>query len=201
MNESTVDVVRRQVCIGAAAACAAALGSSVAVRARAASVAADHGRVDPPVPIPDIPVRRAVDGASAGLAGLLRGRATALHLMFTGCSSVCPIQGATFQRVQDLLPDLKTRGIQLVSLSIDPLADTPRAMRAWLGRFEAREGWIAVAPEPKDLDGVLDLFGQGRNAPEAHNTQVNIIDRRTDLVFRTSELPSADAIANILRRI
>jgi protein SCO1/2 len=187
--------------MGAAAACAAALGLGVAARASAALVAADHGRVDPPVPIPDIPVRLAGDGASAGLAGLLRGRATALHLMFTGCSSVCPIQGAIFERVQDLLPDQQTRGIQLLSLSIDPLTDTPQAMQAWLERFAARDGWIAVAPKPDDLDRMRDLFGQGRNALETHATQVNIIDRRANLVFRTPELPSADAIANLLRRV
>jgi protein SCO1/2 len=201
MNETNIDLARRRVCAGAAAACAAALGSGFAPHARAAVIAADHGRVDPPVPIPDIPVRLAGDGASAGLAELLRGRATALHLMFTGCSSVCPIQGAVFQRVQDLLPDLKTRGIQLMSVSIDPLVDTPRAMHAWLERFDARAGWIAVAPRPEDLDRVLDLFGQGRNAVESHATQVSIIDRRGELVFRTPELPSADAVADILRKV
>jgi protein SCO1/2 len=174
---------------------------SLAPHASAAPVAADHGRVEPCVPIPSIPVRRAGDEAWVDLAALLRGRATALHLMFTGCSSVCPIQGAIFERVQALLPDQQARGIQLMSLSIDPLNDTPHAMRTWLERFEARDGWIAVAPMPKDLDGLLDLFGQGRNALETHATQVNIIDRRADLVFRTPELPSADAIANILRRV
>ncbi len=198
---ATTDLARRRLCAAAAAGCAAALGLDFAPLARAALVAADHGRVDPPLPIPDVPVRRAGDGASAGLAALLRGRATALHLMFTGCSSVCPIQGAIFERVQALLPDQQTRGIQLMSLSIDPLDDTPRAMRAWLERFEARDGWIAVAPAPKDLDRLLDLFGQGRNAVESHATQVNIIDRRGNLVFRTPELPSADAIAGILRKV
>jgi protein SCO1/2 len=201
MKTAAADLARRRVCVGAAAACAAALYVSVARHAHAVLVAADHGRIDPPVPIPDIPVRRAGDGASAGLAGLLRGWATALHLMFTGCSSVCPIQGAIFERVQDLLPDQQARGIQLMSLSIDPLGDTPRAMREWLKRFDARDGWIAVAPAPKDRDRLLDLFGAGRNTADSHTTQVNIIDRRANLVFRTPELPSADAIANILLRV
>jgi protein SCO1/2 len=199
MKGANPNLARRQLCARAAAVCAlVGLGAG---RARAGLVAADHGRIDPPVPVPDIPVRRAGDGAAAGLAGLLRGRVTALHLMFTGCSSVCPIQGAIFARVQALLPDQQARGIQLISLSIDPLLDTPRAMRAWLQRFEAREGWLAVAPEPKDLDRVQDLFGQGRNALENHTTQVNIIDRQADLVFRTPDLPSAEAIANLLRRV
>ncbi len=200
MKKTTADFTRRQVCAGAAAAFATVFASGV-TRASAVLVAADHGRVDPPVKVPDLSVRRAGDGASRGLAGLLRGRVTALHLMFTGCSTVCPIQGAIFERVQALLPDQAERGIQLMSLSIDPLLDTPRAMRAWLDRFAARDGWIAVAPQPKDLDRLLDVFGQGRDAVESHATQVNIIDRKGDLVFRTPELPSADSIANILRRV
>ena len=201
VNKAGTDLVRRQVCVAAAAAGAAALGSRLTPHARAAVVVADHGRIEPPVPIPDIPVRRAGDGASAGLAGMLRGRVTALHLMFTGCSSVCPIQGAIFERVQDLLPEQQEAGIQLMSLSVDPRVATPRALQAWLERFEARAGWIAVAPKPEDLGRLLDLFGQVRNALDTHATQVNIINRRADLVFRTAELPSADAIASILRRV
>jgi protein SCO1/2 len=200
MKKSSIDLSRRRVCVGAAAACAL-LGLAVAPHARAEYVTADHGRVDPPVPVPDIMVRRARGGAAASLAGLLKGRATALHLMFTTCSSVCPIQGAIFERVQDLLLDQQARGIQLMSLSIDPLVDTPGAMRAWLERFGARSGWLAVAPQPQDLDRLLDLFGAGRDSIDNHDTQVNIIDRRGDLVFRTPELPSAEAIADILRKV
>jgi protein SCO1/2 len=74
-------------------------------------------------------------------------------------------------------------------------------MRSWLKRFDAHDGWIAVAPDPKDLDRLLELFGQGRNAVESHATQVNIINRRGELVWRTRELPSADSIADILRKV
>jgi len=178
----------------------AAVGAAVAPRLDARVVGADHGIVDPPVPLPAVAVRRA-DGATASLADLVRGHTTALHLMFTGCSTVCPIQGAIFERVQALLPDQLERRIQLLSLSVDPLADTPGAMRAWLRRFDARAGWTAVAPDVKDLTVLLDFFGQGGNALENHATQVNIVDRSGSLVFRTQELPSADSIANILRKV
>ncbi len=121
--------------------------------------------------------------------------------MFTGCSTVCPIQGAIFQRLQALLPDQGERAIQLLSLSVDPIVDTPAAMQNWLRRFSARIGWIAVAPDPKDLEKLLQLFGQGRNAVENHATQVNIINRRGELVFRTQQLPSADSIAELLFKV
>jgi protein SCO1/2 len=163
-------------------------------------IGADHGRVLPPVPMPAIPLQCS-DGGRASMAALLQGRATALHLMFTGCSTVCPIQGAVFQRVQELLPDQLAPSRQLLSLSIDPLGDTPAAMSAWLRRFKAQDGWIAAAPDPRDLDRILELFGQGRNAVESHSTQVNIINRQGELVWRTPQLPSAESIADLLRRV
>ncbi len=191
--------LRRRVCLGAAA-WAAVMGATSQPRAHAEVTSADHGRVDPPLPVPDVPVRCA-DGAAESLAALLRGRATALHLMFTGCSSVCPIQGVIFQRVQTLIPDQRERGIQLLSLSIDPFGDTPAALAAWLQRFDAHAGWTAVAPQPRDLDRLLELFGQGRQAVENHATQVNIINRRGELVFKTQQLPAADSIADLLRKV
>jgi protein SCO1/2 len=179
---------------------AGALIDTSSAEAQEPLIGADHGRVLPPIPMPAIPLRCA-DGRSAPLAALVRGRATALHLMFTGCSTVCPIQGAVFQRVQQLLLDQVAQGCQLLSLSIDPLGDTPAAMSAWLQRFKAQDGWIAAAPDPNDLDRILKLFGQGRNAVESHSTQVNIINRQGELVWRTPQLPSAESIADILRRV
>jgi protein SCO1/2 len=114
---------------------------------------------------------------------------------------VCPIQGVIFQGVQTLIPDQRQRGIQLLSLSIDPFGDSPAALAAWLRRFGAQAGWTAVAPKPSDLNRLLELFGQGRQAVENHATQVSIIDRRGQLVFKTQQLPSAESIADLLRKV
>lgn len=196
MNPRRADWSRRRFCTAAAAAACAIH----APRTSAQGVGADHGRVNPPVPVPGVPVRCA-DGTSRSLADLLRGRSTALHLMYTSCTTVCPIQAAIFERVQLLLPDQTDRNIQLLSLSVDPTTDTPEALQAWLRKVRARAGWIAVAPAMKDLDELLKLFGQGRDAIENHATQVNIINRQGELIWRTLGLPSADSIADILRKV
>lgn len=157
------------------------------------------GRVTPPVPVPDVPVRTA-DGRATRLRALLNGRVTALQLFFTGCSSTCPIQGAVFQRVQGLLGPRGHPDVQLLSLSVSPLEDTPARMRAWLARFDARPGWIAAAPELKDVDVLQALFGGGLTGLDNHSTQVQIVDRAGALIWRTYELPSAESVADILRR-
>lgn len=185
----------------------ALLGGGLAVtvaRTRAAAQsapAAEHGRVTPPIPPPDIAVVRD-DGATTSLRALVRGRATALHPMFTSCVATCPIQGAIFARVQKLVPDQAARGIQLVSLSVDPRHDTPAVLRRWLRGFHARAGWVAAAPTVEaDVAAVRSFTGPGRNPSDNHSTQVLILNRDGLLVWRTFELPDAKEIAAILRKV
>jgi protein SCO1/2 len=160
----------------------------------------DHGRINPPIPVPDVRVVLH-DGATTRLPALVRHHATALQVMFTACRTTCPIQGAIFARVQGLISDQVVRGVQLVSLSVDPRADTPRALAAWLERFHAGPGWIAAAPEVKDVDRIRAFAGRGRSATDNHSTQVQIVNREGQLVWRTSELPEAEEVATILRRM
>ena len=96
----------------------------------------DMGRVIPPRLLPRIAVLRD-DGLRTTVDSLLIGRVTAVQLMFTGCSTVCPIQGALFAAAQR---------VPLVSLSVDPLADDPAALTAWLAKHRARALWRAAVP-------------------------------------------------------
>jgi protein SCO1 len=180
--------------------CAAALAAAawpVLGRAQDAPLSYHGGRIAPPVPVPDWPVRTA-DGRETRLQALLAGRVTALQLFFTGCSATCPIQGAVFQRVQALLGSRRRADVQLLSLSIDPLSDTPQRMKAWLARFDARPGWVAAAPSLSNVDAVQRLFGGGTTGLDNHSTQVQVIDRDGRLVWRTYELPSAESIVSML---
>jgi protein SCO1/2 len=195
-----VDTGRRRLLVGAAA-----TGGLLSVGVGAATVEPSiipyhGGRISPPIPLPALPLQLS-DGSRTDLATLMRGRATALNLMFTGCSTTCPIQGVVFQRVQTLLRNPVARGIQLVSLSINPLEDTPAAMSAWLARFQAGPGWLAARPSPEGMDTVRRLFGaNGNGGLTDHATEVSIVNARAMLVWRTYELPSPQSLADMLNQ-
>ena len=105
-------------------------------------------------------------------------------------------------KVQKLLPDQAARGIQLLSLSIDPQRDSPQALRAWLARFHAGPGWLAAAPaDVADVPGLRAFTGPGKNAADPHTTRVLILDRQGLLVWRTFDLPDAAEIADLLRKV
>ncbi|MBT2326019.1 SCO family protein [Variovorax paradoxus] len=168
--------------------------------APAARANAGVGPVMPAAMAPALPLRRH-DGAAPMLAAQLRGGPTAVQLMFTGCSTVCPIQGALFSTLQAALRAERDTAARLLSLSIDPLADDPAALRAWLRRFGAGPTWSAAAPAPEALDPMLSLFTGGAAAGDRHTGQVYLFDRHARLVWRTSELPPAAEVMAVLRQL
>jgi protein SCO1 len=163
-------------------------------------VESDHGAIKPPRVAPALKLVRQ-DGVSDTLLGLVEGHVTAAQLMFTSCTTTCPIQGAIFARTQRLLGEQAGHGVQLLSLSVDPDRDTPAVLESWLGRFNARPGWIAAAPQTSDVERLRDFSGRGRTPSDNHSTRIQLFNRRGELVWRTGELPDAEEIASLLRKL
>lgn len=145
-------------------------------------------------------------GQQRPLSARLRGQVTAIQLMFTGCSALCPLQGALFATVQQRLgADLSRQGIRLLSISVDPLADDPAALARWRRGFEAGEAWRTASPRPADLDGLLDQLDDARTTPrpngDRHSTQVMVCDRQGRLRWRSLPLTGAEPVVQTLRQL
>lgn len=143
-------------------------------------------------------------GQAQPLPALLQGRISALQLMFTGCSSSCPIQGALFAQAQRLATQ-QGLAAQFVSLSIDALGDTPQALAAWLQRLQAAPGWLAALPRVADVEAIVQRIGSGGErrpaGPDPHVQQVFVFDRRAQLVLRTPAMPEPARIVEALQAV
>ena len=161
------------------------------------------GAVNPVRPIPASKVTTH-EGRATDLAALLVGQVTAVQLIFTGCSAICPIQGALFAQTQ---AELARRALpmRLMSISIDPMGDTPAALSKWLRQFSAGAGWIAVAPRVGDVDLITDLLTRGGEkvgqSADVHSGQVFIVNRRAELVYRTVNMPPPAQLTAALEQI
>ena len=156
----------------------------------------DPGRVLPPTPVPILNLTLH-DGRKAQLKEVLAGRVTALQLMFTGCSATCPIQGALFRQVQEQTKG--EGGLQLLSVSIDPLNDDPKAMRAWLKRFGATEHWLGATPEIKQLELWLEFLRARNTGADRHTPQVYFFNTLGELALRSTDFPAPEDIARLLK--
>jgi protein SCO1/2 len=179
-----------------AAAAALALG---APWTRPAAAHGALGPVTPPRVVPPLTLTLH-DGRVATLPALLRGRITALQLMFTGCSASCPVQGAVFAALQGLVLG-SLPAARLLSLSIDPVGDDAQALAAWRQRFGAAEGWLAAAPPVKHAEAMLD-FVEGRppagRVSDRHNAQVFLFDAQGRLAYRLAEFAAPRDIARAM---
>lgn len=161
------------------------------------------GPIKPPRPMPTLALTTHT-GAKTDLVALTRGKLTAIQLMFTGCSAVCPIQGAIFAAAQRKLAKSMPQ-VQWLSLSIDPLGDDPKALAAWLKRHGAQPGWTAAVPSLKDAESLFDMIGRRSKDfagdIDRHTAQVFIADRQARLVYTTADMPSPEVLEEVLREI
>jgi protein SCO1/2 len=88
---------------------------------------------------------------------LVKGKVVAINTVFTTCTTVCPIMGANFARLRNLLGDVAGRRVELISISIDPVADTPERLAEWSSRFSNHPGpgWTLLTGPKPDVDRLL----------------------------------------------
>jgi protein SCO1/2 len=187
--------IRRRAVVQASLGTAFLAGLSIPTRAHDS-----YGVVDPPRLVARLRIA-SLERGTTELAELMRGRVTALQLMFTSCSATCPIQGAVFAEVQQRLRS-EPKDFRLVSVSIDPLGDDAKALRAWLHRFGADPArWTAAVIAPEHLDALFN-FLQGRaSGSDQHTAQVYLFDRQARLVYRTLEMPPASSVVSLMEQV
>src|SRR5215470_7317231 len=145
------------------------------------------------MPAPDGPVLDR-DGRRRPLARFTAGKITLLGFIYTSCADPrgCPLATQVFHTVRHRVSedaDLRKR-VRLVSLSFDPLRDTPAVMRHYAAEVpDNGVEWAFLTTDlPRTLVPLLDGFGQdvrveldahGRPAgPLAHVLKVFLIDTR-----------------------
>ncbi len=175
-----------------------ALGAA-ALLPRVVHAHAPLGPIEPPLAAPALPLTLH-DGSATDLPRLLKGRWSALQLMFTGCSATCPIQGAVFAALQGKLAATLPQA-QLLSVSIDPLNDTAAALAAWRQRFSAQAIWLAAAPPVKHADVLLDFVDSRAVGSDRHTAQTLLFDNHGRFAYRCAEFASARDIARLMQQM
>lgn len=160
------------------------------------------GTVAPARPLPDWRLLTHT-GHTQGLNQLCKGKITAIQLIYTHCSAICPIQGALFAQAQKLAAAKGLRQVQFLSLSVDPLSDTAQVLARWLRAFDPGPDWLAAAPTVKDVQALQALLTQGGEALgdsiDAHPGQVYFIHRNSALVHRSPSLPTAAHVVSVMQ--
>lgn len=146
------------------------------------------------------------DGRRWPLADLVRSRPIGLSFFFTGCETLCPPQTAAMANLQEELgkrvsPEQENCPL-LMSVSLDPLGDTPQTMRSYAEKFGIRlgqqHGWLLLSGDLQALARVWASFEASGDRPEDHAAMLWIGHPGGRPWQRVSALAPTDILANLL---
>ena len=129
------------------------------------------------------------------------GRVVVLQFVFTTCTTICPPLGANFARLERLLADTPGRPVQLVSVSVDPLRDTPERMKAFGERFGAGPGWTLLTGKKREIDRLLKAFGVFTPDPASHAPLVIVGDADAGRWRRVDGLAPPEVLGRIVGEV
>lgn len=135
----------------------------------------------------------------------LSGKIVLFNFIFTACSTVCPVQTqALVQMMQGMNPSLRAQ-VHLISVSLDPLSDTPQTLTAFARRFRVdHTNWSFATGQPGDIKRLADtltLFrgARGRAPLDEHATALWLVDGQGVLRIRYAGNPPD--VARIAREL
>ena len=112
----------------------------------------------------------------------LKGKVWIADFFYTTCPGPCPMMNSRLSELQKLLAG--ESDVRLVSISTDPVKDTPEILQQYAQRFEASDRWLFLTGDKAHIyqlanDGFkLSLMETPEAAePITHSTKLVLIDR------------------------
>ncbi|MHC8354700.1 SCO family protein [Pseudomonas sp. LB3P81] len=106
----------------------------------------------------------------------LQNRVVLLNVIFTRYTDACPLITRKLKEVRELRGD-EADGITFISLTSDPLRDTPAVLKAYtLKQGVNGPHWLFLTGDKAQMDLVLGRIGQIGPMPEQHSTQLIVGD-------------------------
>jgi len=111
---------------------------------------------------------------------LLKDKVVVINFIFTNCQGACPLMTQNLTMVRDMLGVTLGQEIHFVSISIDPIRDTPAAMKEFAETHYADQaGWRFVTGNQDNLEYIVKKLGQYSEEVEAHSTLLLAANVRT----------------------
>ena len=123
----------------------------------------------PPPVLSELPTFSLVDSSGAPFGSAeLRGQVWIASFFFTRCPSVCPVLMSRMAALQNRFKDEHVADIRLVSITVDPVRDTPEVLRAAAPKYGVDPARWTLLTGP--LERVRDLCVSGFKVPGLDGT-------------------------------
>lgn len=104
---------------------------------------------------------------------VLKDNVVVISFIFTNCGGACPLMTRNLTMIRDMLPTNVRNEITFLSISLDPVRDTPSAMKEFAQTHDAdQDGWLWLTGQPDNVNLVTKKLGTYTDELEAHTTML-----------------------------
>ncbi|WP_411833222.1 SCO family protein [Pseudoxanthomonas mexicana] len=126
--------------------------------------------------------------------GELAGRPRVVSMFYTHCHLMCPLIIENAKGVRKQLGAAEAARLDMAMISLDPVRDTPAAMRERMEAHGVAEGWTFLTPRAADvraLAGVMDIRYRPLDDGSINHTSVLVLLDAQGRVLARTEVENA----------
>lgn len=137
----------------------------------------------------------------------LRGRPQVMAMFFTSCEYSCPLIVKDMKVIQQSLPAGVRGKVDFLLVSIDPVRDTPDALKAYRAKHDLGfDHWSLLRGEPASVKALAEMMGfryaPGTNLQYAHSLLITILNQSGEIVFQEAGVGnSQEGAVAVLQRL
>jgi protein SCO1 len=138
---------------------------------------------------------------------VVRGKVVVFNMMYSVCTGICPGNTANLLQVQQALGSRLGKDIFMVSMTLQPEFDTPKALQDYVNSYGIKPGWTFLTGQPKEMDVIRRKLGFFNDDPKIdsdlanHTGMVRIGNETLDRWFMMPALSSPKQIARAILQV
>jgi len=132
---------------------------------------------------------------------LLKGKVVIINSFFATCQGSCLPMNRNLEKVQQALGDHVGRDVFILSISVDPLVDTPPKLKDYAKKLNARPGWYFLTGDKANVEFALKKLGQFVDDKQDHLNIFIIGNERTGLWKKAFGLAQSDELVKVVESV
>ena len=132
---------------------------------------------------------------------LLKGKVVIINAFFATCLGSCLPMSRNLEKVQEALGARLGKEVNIISISVDPIVDTPASLKQYAKKLHARAGWYFLTGDKENVDFALKKLGQFVEVKENHLNIFIIGNERTGLWKKAFGLARSDELIKVVESV
>jgi protein SCO1/2 len=132
---------------------------------------------------------------------LLQGKVVIISSFMATCKGACPPKNLNLEKIQNAAGDRLGKDVLILSITVDPVTDTPAKLKEYASAYHAKPGWHFLSGKKENVDWALYKIGQYVAKKEDHVNIVVMGNEKTGLWKKTFGLAAAAELIKVFEEV